>query len=349
MAFTPTYPYNAWRASTGVTEFQAIMADTCHNYYYGTTRPYNKMRVLAVCWEKYEISGLGTQARRVRDVFQQSYGYDVELLVIQMQDPDPDATISFNLGRLLSGLKEGDLAIFYYIGNGDQGDFQEVRAQIIDPSPADVLILLDCCVAPGIGIGHRKELIAASAFDGTTEYSPSGFTDALVQQLQHAIDNRHVLSTAQLFNHLATRHLATQFLAIQGRIPQLDAMPYFLQSSRESQAPIMLTPNVAYESWTTGAVLPIFQRPVIVVLHVHLRDAQTATLNQLGQWLLENHQHNIDKMEIKSVFPSLPKGAITIMRVTLDIWYTLRYDPAISFIGFEESDNPAIHNPPVMP
>ncbi|KAJ4132842.1 hypothetical protein NW754_015656 [Fusarium falciforme] len=349
MAFTPTHPYNAWRASTGVAEFQATMADACRNYYEATTRPYNKTRVLAVCWEKDEISGLGTQARRVRDLFQQSYGYDVELLVIQMQDPNPDATISFNLGRLLSGLKEGDLAIFYYIGNGDQGGFQEVRAQIIDPSPADVLIVLDCCVAPGIGIGYRKELIAASAFDGTTEYSPSGFTDALVQQLQHAIDNRHILSTAQLYNRLATRHLATQYLAIQGRIPQLNAMPYFLQNSGENRAPIMLTPNMAHESWSPGSILAIFNSAVIVILHVHLRNAHAATLDQVRHWLFENRRHNIDRIKIKSMFPSLPKGAIAIISVTLDIWYTLHEDPAISFIGFQENDDPCIHGPRVMP
>lgn len=272
---------------TGVDDFQAAMADACRNYYEATTRPYNTTRVLAVFWEKDEKLGLGDQVRRVRDLFQRSYGYDVELLAIKMQDPNPDVTIAFNLGRLLGGLKEGDLAIFYYIGNGDQGGFQEVRAQIIDPSPADVLILLDCCAAPGKDIGHRKELIAASALDGTTEYSPSRFTDALVQQLQHAIDNRHILSTAQLYNRLATRHLATQYLAIQGQTPQLNAMPYFLQNSGENQAPIMLAPNMAHESWTPGEVLAIFQSPVIVILHVHLRDAHAATMDQVRHWLLK--------------------------------------------------------------
>lgn len=266
-----------------------------------------------------------------------------------MQDPNPDITISFNLGRLLSGLKKGDLAIFYYIGNGDRGAFQQVRAQIIDPSPADVLILLDCCVAPGKDIGHRKELIAASAFDGTTGYSPSGFTDALVQQLQHAIDNQHILSTAQLYNRLATRHLATQYLAIQGRISQLSAMPYFLQNSGEGRAPIMLAPKMAHESWTPGDVLATFNSPVIVILRVHLRDAHASTWNQIRQWLLENRCHNIDGIRIKSTFPSLPKGAIGIIEVTLDIWYTLREDPAISFIGFEENHDPCIHIPTVMP
>lgn len=349
MAFISTHPYNAWRASTGVAEFQATMADACYNYYGVFTRPYNTTRVLAVFWEKDEDLGLGAQARRVRDLFQRSYGYDVELLTIKKEDPNPDLTISFNLGRLLGGLKEGDLAIFYYIGNGDQGGFQEVRAQIIDPSPADVLILLDCCVAPGIGIGHRKELIAASAFDGTVEYNPFRFTDALVEQLQHAIDNQQILSTAQLFNRLATRHLATQYLAIQGRIPQLNAMPYFLQNSGENQAPIILAPNMAHEGGIPGFIPAIFNSVVIVVLHVHLRDTHAGTLDQLRKWLLENRPYNLGRIEVKSMFPSLPKGAIAIVRVTLDIWYALRDDPAISFIGFEENDNHCAHFPRIMP
>ncbi|KAI8683194.1 hypothetical protein NCS56_00443600 [Fusarium sp. Ph1] len=312
---------------TGVDDFQAAMADAWRKYYEATIRSYNTTRVLAVFWEKDESLGLGDQARH----------------------PNPDVTISFNLDRLLSGLKEDDLAIFYYIGNGDQGGFEEVRAQIIDPSPADILILLDCCVAPGTVIGHRKELIAASAFDGTAEYSPSRFTDALVEQLQHAIDNQHILSTAQLYNRLATRHLATRYLAIEGRIPQLNAMPYFLQNSGENQAPIMLAPNMAHENWTAGAILPIFQSPVVVILHFHLLDTHAATLNQLRHWLFENRPNNISRVKMESMFLSLPKGVIAIVRATLDIWYTLRDGPAISFIGFEENYDPCVHNPPVMP
>ncbi|KAL2689436.1 hypothetical protein Neosp_003490 [[Neocosmospora] mangrovei] len=349
MAFTSTHPYNAWHPNmTSVDDFQANMADACRNYYDGTTRPYNKTRVLAVFWEKDESAGLGKKARSVRDIFQRSYGYDVELLAIKMTDPNPDITISFNLGRLLRGLKKGDLAIFYYIGNGDRGAFQQVRAQIIDPSPADVLILLDCYVTPGRDIGHRKELIAASAFDGTTEYSPSGFTNALVQQLQQAIDNQHILSTAQLYSRLATRHLATRYLARKGRIPQLSAMPYFLQNSGEGRVPIMLAPKMAHESWTPGSARAVFNSPVIVILHVHLQDAHDSTW-KIRQWLNETRPNNIDRIRIKSTFPSLPKGAIGIIEVTLDIWYTLREDPAISLIGFEENEDPCIHYPAVKP
>ncbi|KAI8722419.1 hypothetical protein NCS52_00385700 [Fusarium sp. LHS14.1] len=333
---------------TSVDDFQAAMADACRNYYDGITRPYSKTRVLAIFWEKDESAGLGKKARSIRDIFQRSYGYDVELLAIKMTDPNPDITFSFNLGRLLSGLKNGDLAIFYYIGDGDRGALQQVRAHIIDPSPADVLILLDCCVAPGKDIGHRKELIAASAFNGTIEYSPSGLTDALVQQLQHAIDNQHILSTALLYNRLATRHLATQYLAIQGRIPQLSTMPYFLQNSGKNQAPIMLAPKMAYGSWTSGSVRAVFNSPVIVILHVHLQDAHDSTW-KIKQWLYETRPHNIDRIRIKSTFPSLPKGAIGIIEVTLDIWYTLREDPAVSLIGFEENEDPCIHYPTVIP
>ncbi|RSM19220.1 hypothetical protein CDV31_001896 [Fusarium ambrosium] len=215
MAFTSTHPRDAWRPSSmTIDEFQDAITDACRNYYDESSRSglYDKTRVLAVYWEMDEGSGLGNQARLVRDLFQGSYGYDVELLAIPMHDPNPDATISFNIGRLLDGLKEGDLVIFYYIGRGDQGGFQEMRAQIIDPSPADVLILLDCRVTPGSDIGHRKELIAASAFDETTESGLSSFTNALIEQLQHAIEKRQIISTAQLYNRLATRHLATRTL-----------------------------------------------------------------------------------------------------------------------------------------
>ncbi|RSL55195.1 hypothetical protein CEP53_007197 [Fusarium sp. AF-6] len=352
MAFTSTHPRDTWRPSSmTIDEFQAAITDACRNYYDESSRNrlYDKTRVLAVYWEMDEGSGLGNQARRVRDLFQGSYGYDIELLAIQMQDPDPDATITSHLRRLLDGLKEGDLAIFYYIGRGDQGGFQEARARIIDPSPADVLILLDCRVTPGTGIGYRKELIAASAFDETSESGPSSFTDALVEQLQHAIDNQQIMSTAQLYNRLATRHLATRYLAVQFRTPQLNAMPYFLQNSGEGQTPIMLAPKMVDESWRLGAVLALFVSPVHVVLHVHLRDAHATSYDQMKYWLFVNRSHNLRRIDIKSVLPSLPQGAIVIVSVALDIWYTLPGHPGISFIGFEENDEITIHNPQVMP
>ncbi|RSL97746.1 hypothetical protein CEP52_010696 [Fusarium oligoseptatum] len=329
MAFTSTHPRDAWRPSSmTIDEFQAAITDACRNYYDESSRNrlYDKTRVLAVYWEMDEGSGLGNQARRVRDLFQGSYGYNVELLAIQMQDPDPDATITSHLRR------------------GDQGGFQEARARIIDPSPADVLILLDCRVTPGTGIGYRKELIAASAFDETSESGPSSFTNTLVEQLQHAIDNRQIISTAQLYNRLATRHLAVQF-----RTPQLKAMPYFLQNSGEGQTPIMLAPNMVNESWSPGAVLALFVGPVIVVLHVHLRDAHAASYDQMKYWLFVNRSHNLRRIDIKSVLSSFPNGAIAIISVTLDIWYMLRGHPGISFIGFEENDEITIHNPQVMP
>ncbi|KAI8723316.1 hypothetical protein NCS52_00187300 [Fusarium sp. LHS14.1] len=359
MAFTSTRPSDAWRPSAmHVYEFQAAIAEACRNYYGDSSRDklYNKMRVLAFHWEADGDTGL-----------KRSYGYAVERLSIQGRDSDPGATLSFNLTRLLDGLAEDDLAIVYYIGHGkqhvqDRGprlmlepsqppgapsvpaqqiDFQEVRTRLIDPSPANVLILLDCCYAAGGGIGHRKELIAASAFDSVTRGGPDSFTSILIQQLQHAIDNRHILSTAQLYNRMATMHLVRP----KGK-PQLYAMPFYLQNPDEGRMPIMLAPNMGHEDWTPGAVLPLFQSPVNVVLHVHLRDANAETLSQVKQWLLVNRPHNIDRVEIKDVFPSL--SMVFIIRITLDVWYSLRDHPAISFIGFELNDNPATKNPPVL-
>ncbi|KAJ4132823.1 hypothetical protein NW754_015637 [Fusarium falciforme] len=373
MEFSPTHPRDAWRPTPmTIAEFQSAMTDACHNYYGDTSRNkiYDKMRVLVVHWEVDEtwVGGLqiANQARRIHEVFERSYGYTVESLSLKNQDPDPNGTFSFNLRRLLHGLKEDDLAIVYYIGHGDRDpnaadgthrllltpsdvpgrppqwvDFQEVRTQIIDPSPADVLILLDCCAAAGGGIGHRKELIAASAFDKNTQTGPESFTSILVQQLQHAIDSRHILSTAQLYNRMATLHLIRP-----GGIPKLNAMPYFLQNSGATRMPIMLAPNMAHETWTPGPVVPLFRTPVNVVLHVHLRDANAATFDQMKHWLLVNRPHNVRRVEIKSVFPSL--SMIFIIIVTLDVWYSLRNHPAISFIGFEINTNANPQNNPVL-
>ncbi|KAM0429587.1 hypothetical protein ACHAPT_006183 [Fusarium lateritium] len=270
-------------------------------------------RVLAIHWEADGALGVSNQAVRVRDLFQCSYRYDVELLVLKISDPDPAATLSFNLRRMLDDLGEDNLAVVYYIGQSKQStdaipdllltanalpggpsrfiDFQEVRTRIIDPSPADVLILLDCCSAAGGTIGHRKELIAASAFDGITQTGPESFTSTLVQQLQHAIDNRHILSTAQLYSRMATLHMV-----MPNGTPLLNAMPYFLQNSGEGRTPIMLAPRV----------------------------------------------------EIRSVFPSLPMAMVFIIVVTLDVWYTLRAHPAISFIGFERNTHAVLHDNPVL-
>ncbi|KAJ4307545.1 hypothetical protein N0V84_012655 [Fusarium piperis] len=346
MAFSSSHPADAWRPTDmNIADFQTAITDACRNYYGDSSRNrlYDKMRVLAVHWEADGSSGLciGNLARRVRDLFQRSYGYAVELLSIRADDADPDATISHNLHRMLHDLKEDDLAIVYYIGHGDQAtspnglqylaltptafpgrpsqqiNFQEVRTRLIDPCPANVLILLDCCSAAGAGIGNRKELIAASAFDGVTRGGPDGFTSILVQQLQHALDNRHIMSSAQLYNRMATQHL----------------------NPNTTQMPIMLAPNFAHEQWTPGPVNPLFQSPVSVVLHVHLRDANEATLSQIKNWLLVNRPHNVARVEIKAVIPSF--SMIFIIRVTLDVWYSLRSHRAISFIGFEKNDHPA--------
>lgn len=39
---------------------------------------------------------------------------------------------------------------------------------------------------------------------------------------------------------------------------------------------------------------------------------------------------------------------IFIIVVTVDVWYTLRHYPAISFIGLEMNDHPAMRNPLVL-
>ncbi|KAF5531752.1 hypothetical protein FNAPI_13157 [Fusarium napiforme] len=99
-------------------------------------------------------------------------------------------------------------------------DVNRLRHTILDPSPANVLILLGCYHAASGSMGQRKELIAACSFESKRGGEPRGFTSNLVQQLEH--------------------HFITQ-----GGVPELEAMPIFLKHRDEHITPVFLMPSNA--------------------------------------------------------------------------------------------------------
>ncbi|KAK2135855.1 hypothetical protein NOF04DRAFT_1312963 [Fusarium oxysporum II5] len=80
-------------------------------------------------------------------------------------------------------------------------DFNRLRHRIFDPSPSNVLILLDCCHAASGSMGQRHDLIAASRFvDVDTQYVPQSFTENVVRQLEHAYNQEKILIILKLYN-----------------------------------------------------------------------------------------------------------------------------------------------------
>ncbi|EXA48782.1 hypothetical protein FOVG_05449 [Fusarium oxysporum f. sp. pisi HDV247] len=161
-------------------------------------------------------------------------------------------------------------------------DFNRLRHRIFDPSPSNVLILLDCCHAASGSMGQRHDLIAASRFvDVDTHYEPQGFTENVVQQLEHAYNQGKILSTLKLYNRLATRHFV-----MKNGTPELAAMPIFPQHHGSHYLPIFVLPVQPddNQSWHLAPSVGLRLQTVNVIFSVNLNstDIQNWVLCKVG-------------------------------------------------------------------
>ncbi|EGU77639.1 hypothetical protein FOXB_11869 [Fusarium oxysporum f. sp. conglutinans Fo5176] len=161
-------------------------------------------------------------------------------------------------------------------------DFNRLRHRIFDPSPSNVLILLDCCHAASGSMGQRHDLIAASRFvDADTHYEPQGFTENVVQQLEHAYNQGKILSTLNLYNRLATRHSL-----MKNGTPELAAMPIFPQHHGSHYLPIFVLPVRPddNQSWHLAPSVGLRLQTVNVIFSVNLNstDIQNWVLCKVG-------------------------------------------------------------------
>ncbi|KAJ3454810.1 hypothetical protein MRS44_013410 [Fusarium solani] len=340
-----THLSDAWRPQdrhTTVDGFRHTLDQACSNFYgQDKQRPSadDKIRSLTA---------------RVWRIFS-SYRYDV-LVFLLRSGGNEKTTLEEELERLMRGLQRDDLAIVYYIGHSESVvgitgnthlylgpttrytcplplvDFSQVRRGIIDPAAPDVLMLLDCSSAVGRSIGHGKELISASTFN--QHRNQHDFSTVLIQILEEAVQKQHVLTTAQLYNCLT----ANAVIKEEG-MAKLSTMPYYHHRHEEDRRQIFLAPMFPPKTWTCGPVLSTFMQPVNVILHLYLRDAIKHTLRELRIWLRHNVILYLGRIEIKEMFQALPESMIAIIRVTLDVWYSMPENPAIMFIRFEQNTN----------
>jgi hypothetical protein len=232
--------------------------------------------------------------------------------------------------ELVADMDEDCLAVLHYIGHGkrvpnpsqnrdelhlDQSqslltgtpllpdptiDFNRLRHEILDPSPSNVLILLDCCHAASGSIGQRKELITACSFESTCGDGPQGFTNNVVQQLEHAYNQGQVLSTSQLYNRLATKHFV-----MQAGVPELAAIPIFLQHHDKHVTPLFLMPMLlnTHQSWYPAPTRGVRLQPANVILSVHLNDTDIQTLGAMQSWI-GSRPYEIGRIRVDKVYKS---------------------------------------------
>jgi hypothetical protein len=255
-----------------------------------------------------------------------------------------------DLHLILSDLQEDDLAIVYYIGHGESHanealllcptlatdeqppvSFIRVRRETIDRAKADVLILLDCCYASGAAIGEGKELIAATAYGSTAYNGPKSFSSNLIQQIQHTATTKQILTTPQLYARLATK----PFILDANGQPELASTPIHVQNYDTHRMPIYLAPLFPSSGWVAARHPLIFAQPVNVLLGVHLADANHANLQEMRWWLTRSRPDSVHRVELVNLVPS--NAAILFVKMALDVWYSLKDHPAISFIAFERN------------
>ncbi|QGI59875.1 hypothetical protein CEK26_003858 [Fusarium fujikuroi] len=346
-----------WRpAHMSLNQFDAALKQACLNNagFNFPQRPYKKARVLCVHFEREKQPGnlqIESTSDRIRDVFLKTYGYDAVSFMIRDGDRDPETSLRSALTELVADMDEECLAILHYIGHGEQVfnpsrnrqelhlrqspspatrlgalqdpmiSFNRLREEILDQTPSNVLILLDCCHAASGSMGQRKELIAACSFESQCGGGSRGFTNNVVQQLEHAYNQGQVLSTSQLYNRLATKHFITQ-----GGLPELAAMPIFLQHYDEHITPVFLMPSRlgTQQPWNPSSTPEVRLQPV-------------NTLGAMQGWI-GSRPYQVGHVRVDKVYKS--SSIIVIFATTFCLWHSLPQISAINFIGFECQETP---------
>ncbi|RYC88064.1 hypothetical protein BFJ63_vAg9087 [Fusarium oxysporum f. sp. narcissi] len=323
-------------------EFSAAIIKACFLYSQEevTEIKPRKARALCVCFEldKDSHPNVESTSERVRDVFENTYGYDTVGLVIRKQDKNPQATLTSALGGLFNGMDEDCIAILHYIGHGGEGQkfvFPSLRDNKIDPWDANVLILFECCFPIEIDgyIDHHKELIYAYASgesvcdDGLG--CERGFSRNLVRELKRAHECGHVLSTSQLYSRLATK----SFTMKESWETELDSLPHYIRHPRDHGPSLLLQPmrQKSNLDLTPAPCQTLGDQAADVVLSVQIANGGWQALHAIQSWA-QRHPLTEGRVRVDELYKRTDK---CILAVTFQVWYNLPDHPAMNQIGFE--------------
>ncbi|KAL9027947.1 MAG: hypothetical protein Q9180_007250, partial [Flavoplaca navasiana] len=312
-------------------------------------------------------------------------GYHYDCVIDQIpagRHQSPNQWMTRKLLDLGDGTDANDLLIFYYGGHGrsaktpDEGpcvfvsgewvtgqsgekvfyakdklDFTYAKKTTLDSGPADVLYLLDCCYAATAGIKPGKELMAACGVDRPTPGpSPFSFTAALVQELNHAVPEKHFLTAAQLyFKMLDKVHKG-----------DLKTTPVHVEAmvGPQPRTSIFLAPLGDDATWNESAfplsganLTPLGHRrhDIHAMLHVRISNGNRHTLEQLQQWLTTHRPGNVTATGVSFSHAAPSFSIIVIFEIPIPAYYCLPSHPAISFMTFVAWPEPPQQQQPQQP
>ena len=225
-----TDPGEAGRGSTAgeqeEEDIQEQVDDSGRRWYQGwPLSKYHDVRVLLVQWEDEDL-GVDGEVEKLEAVFSSNYpkGYNFYTQRYSIPNDDPEDQLAFRLMDFRRGATSNDLLILYYAGHAG-GSAQECIwsgkhhydspwlnwhgiQNLLLTSPADVLLVLDCCFATlaarNNGLGDNWMLGASNKETKATGVARNSFTSTLTRELERCADkywSNHDTLSAQSLDH----------------------------------------------------------------------------------------------------------------------------------------------------
>lgn len=323
-------------------------------------------------WYKEEMKW----ASRVLDVFEKTYHYKTERIVLDDKDINPVETLTKTIHNTTANKTNDDLVIFVYSGHGKQGDrdyrpdlkdvpehmkteleeeaelllcgknnyipFNPFRKEVFDQAPFDALIIMDCCYASTAAIGQSgKELIAACPVGRTAPGGERGLLANICQILEHAAAQHEVYSTCQLYTALIERAWCLH----RDGAPIMRETPIHT-NLQPLQVPIILAPLAERGSDITQKASSMIYGPCTAkaILSVDLEEGQRLSSDSMRRFI--QHLKLDNYVQVLNVFQT--KSTLAIFEVTIDLWYCLQPHPAIQLLALSRPERlPEIVSPDI--
>jgi len=163
------------------------------------------------------------------------------------------------------------------------------------------------------------------------------FTQAVTQELNHAINSKCFLTVAQLYGKLVQKTWSKG----EGTL-ELDRMPVHAQLWPGPRTSIYLVPHITPSGAEHSAAanlnnIPSLNDSIRVFLSVSISDGNTYTLDDVASWLTLNKPSGVQSVEVKMLSTYATSACELVFFIPVEVWYCLESHPAIKFLAFQPS------------
>ncbi|KAH7632302.1 hypothetical protein B0T09DRAFT_320182 [Sordaria sp. MPI-SDFR-AT-0083] len=377
-----------WSSLQSQTDFARQSANRAFPTTASSHQRYSKVQALFLHWACDDLFVL-PELEDLEKCFREDYRYDTDIFAIPTENSHLE--LMLKIGDMIKQ-HEGQKTLFvvYYGGHARIDDSRQSAwcatrnpnspwlqwsaiQTLLERTPSDVLILLDCCAGAASATfpsGQSiTETISASSWDAIApnpgRYS---FTNALIEVLQ---EWRHrVFSAAMLHAEILARLKHPRPVLINGKHFESRSTPVHFMMTSNHKAPSIeigrlvpesrrsispyqqhhLVSSPRQDDWgvssrSTYPSLPSLSVPMTsepnedephVMISLALEEDQRLDLNAWEQWLA-GFPAIAKYVKVQGVFKS--HSTLLLLSLPIMVWDLLPDDPACSFIAFIRSNN----------